>query len=370
MIRNSWRKAYRQLFSFQKSDRNAAVIIAIVLLIVVFLNAVVPRFQKAGGRDFSALEALLDSLGKKELEESKPPKRVLFAFDPNLISAEQLDSLDLPERVKHNLLNYRKAGGSFQGVADLRKIYGMNDSMFHAVESYIRIPQPQPIRSREKTGTNADEAVFTGTIDLNQATYDQLLAFGLSGFQASNLVKYREKGGVFRQESDLLKIYGIDSLFFMKVREHVRISPSLAVSFPEAAKSPPVLELNSADTTTLKALPGIGSVFAARIVKYRNLLGGFYTPAQLLEVYHFQQQTYEQIKDRLAVDTSQLQQIRVNFCDYAELLRHPYLQKEQVQQLIDTREAQGPFKSLGEVQALESFDSISFAKVRPYLSCR
>ena len=46
-----------------------------------------------------------------------------------------------------------------------------------------------------------------------------------------------------------------------------------------------VIELNQADTLTLKKIPGIGSTFARRIVGYRELLGGFYTVHQLAEVY-------------------------------------------------------------------------------------
>ena len=36
------------------------------------------------------------------------------------------------------------------------------------------------------------------------------------------------------------------------------------------------IDLNTADTTLLKRVPGIGSSFARRIVKYRELLGGYY----------------------------------------------------------------------------------------------
>ena len=42
-----------------------------------------------------------------------------------------------------------------------------------------------------------------------------------------------------------------------------------------------VVELNSADSTTLRRVPGIGPVFASRIVRFRSLLGGFYTVSQL-----------------------------------------------------------------------------------------
>ena len=47
-------------------------------------------------------------------------------------------------------------------------------------------------------------------------------------------------------------------------------------------------EINSADTTAFIALPGIGSKLAARIVLFREELGGFYNIEQIREVYGLQ----------------------------------------------------------------------------------
>lgn len=41
------------------------------------------------------------------------------------------------------------------------------------------------------------------------------------------------------------------------------------------------VELNQADSLTLQKVPGIGPVFSRRIIKYRDLLGGFYAVHQL-----------------------------------------------------------------------------------------
>src|SRR5665647_1059817 len=45
------------------------------------------------------------------------------------------------------------------------------------------------------------------------------------------------------------------------------------------------LDLNSADSLHLLEIPGIGPVFASRIIRYRTLLGGYYAVDQLREVY-------------------------------------------------------------------------------------
>jgi competence protein ComEA len=56
------------------------------------------------------------------------------------------------------------------------------------------------------------------------------------------------------------------------------------------------VELNSADSTDLVELYGIGPVFANRILKYRDLLGGFYSVNQLLEVIISRRKLFEKLK--------------------------------------------------------------------------
>lgn len=64
------------------------------------------------------------------------------------------------------------------------------------------------------------------------------------------------------------------------------------------------IELNSADTTELKKLHGIGSKLSQRIVKYRTKLGGFSSKEQLRSVYGLSEETYQQIETHIWVDTT------------------------------------------------------------------
>ena len=45
---------------------------------------------------------------------------------------------------------------------------------------------------------------------------------------------------------------------------------------PGLSLSSPSIHLNTADSVQLLPLPGIGPVFAGRIIRYRNLLDGYY----------------------------------------------------------------------------------------------
>lgn len=128
-----------------------------------------------------------------------------------------------------------------------------------------------------------------------------------------------------------------------------------------------IVELNQADTLTLKKIPGIGSTFARRIVGYRELLGGFYTVEQLAEVYGIDEERYNSLSPWFKVDTTRIRPLRVNQLSYKELLRHPYLNSSQVRQL-DRLRRKAPLQSWNDFILLEEFSTVDYQRLRPYLS--
>ena len=128
-----------------------------------------------------------------------------------------------------------------------------------------------------------------------------------------------------------------------------------------------IVELNQADTLTLKKIPGIGSTFARRIVGYRELLGGFYTVEQLAEVYGIDEERYNSLSPWFKVDTTRIRPLPVNQLSYKELLRHPYLNTSQVRQL-DRLRRKAPLQSWNDFILLEEFSTVDYQRLRPYLS--
>ena len=104
------------------------------------------------------------------------------------------------------------------------------------------------------------------------------------------------------------------------------------------------LNLNSADTTELKSLPGIGSFFAKNIVDYRNKLGGFIEKEQLLEVYAFDSTRMSNIENLIIIDTIELRKVNINTDDFKTILRHPYIEYEDVKKIVNYRESKGMIK--------------------------
>ncbi len=105
------------------------------------------------------------------------------------------------------------------------------------------------------------------------------------------------------------------------------------------------VRLNTADTTELKSLPGIGSFFAKNIVNYRNKLGGFIEKEQLLEVYAFDTTRMSNIENFIIIDTIELRKVNINNDDFKTVLRHPYIEYEDVKNIVNYRESKGMIKS-------------------------
>lgn len=98
-----------------------------------------------------------------------------------------------------------------------------------------------------------------------------------------------------------------------------------------------LVELNTADTTILKKVPGIGSTFARRIIKYRELLGGFYDVSQLAEVYGIDEERYQALAPWFIADTLHIRRLEVNALSAATLRKHPYLDYRQAKAIEQLR---------------------------------
>ncbi|MCD8176668.1 MAG: helix-hairpin-helix domain-containing protein [Tannerellaceae bacterium] len=116
-----------------------------------------------------------------------------------------------------------------------------------------------------------------------------------------------------------------------------------STGFPKQEKFPAgtVIELNSADTTLLKKIPGIGSAFANRIIKYRNLLGGFYSVEQLAEVYGIDEERFLKLKPWFYVDKEKILLIDLNQATEEELRAHPYINYRQAGAIVRLRKQKG-----------------------------
>ena len=129
-----------------------------------------------------------------------------------------------------------------------------------------------------------------------------------------------------------------------------------------------MVDLNTADSVTLLTLYGIGPSFAKRIVKYRNLLGGFYTKAQLLEVYGFDQDRLDKIDANCEVSSGGIKKINVNTVKTEELKKHPYFDYYTAKAIVDQRIILKKYTSLEQIKAIPLIHDELFTKIKNYLT--
>jgi len=125
-------------------------------------------------------------------------------------------------------------------------------------------------------------------------------------------------------------------------------------------------DINTADTSQLIALKGIGATLAARIVKYRDGLGGFITPEQFRDVYGLDSVALAEL-EKFGQIRSAPRKIPVNTASAEELDRHPFLSRRQAQIIVSYREQHGAYTSAESLKPIRILDAKTIEKIAPYL---
>lgn len=227
-------------------------------------------------------------------------------------------------------------------------------------------------RSVEKGFSEGELFLF----DPNTTSAEDWQRMGLNVKTSKTIINYRSKGGRFYKPEDLQKIWGMPEGFYSRVKKFVRITANkkeyqryndIKPMYERKEKKPVVININEADTSALISLPGIGSKLSARIVAFREKLGGFYSVAQIGETYGLPDSTFQKIKSSLLVDANAIRKINVNTATKDELKVHPYIRWNLANVIVEYRNQHGPFKNLDDLKNIVLIDEEVFRKIVPYL---
>lgn len=199
---------------------------------------------------------------------------------------------------------------------------------------------------------------------------------GLSAKQAQSIVNYTAKGGRFYKPEDLQKMYTISPEMYNRILPYADIPESVNVSKNDspsekkdyAKKTHVMIDVNTADSTQLDQIKGIGGTFALRILKYRERLGGFYKKEQLLEVYGLDSSKYAEIKDQITIGHTPLKTININTASFNDLKRSPYLSFKQINAIIQYRRQHGNYTGIADLKKIVLLNPEMIDKIMPYIS--
>lgn len=126
-----------------------------------------------------------------------------------------------------------------------------------------------------------------------------------------------------------------------------------------------IIDINSASTTTLTRIPGIGNTFAERIIEYRTALGGFYSLEQLQEIKGITNNKFSQILPYLVIKKGR-QPIDINRTGTEKLVLHPYLNDKQIEIILTTRQ-RSKINSWDDLSDHGNFTPRDIERLSPYI---
>ncbi|MEZ0540399.1 helix-hairpin-helix domain-containing protein [Fibrella arboris] len=327
--------------TFAIGHKEATGVLALLLLIVLFLTSPLiytwlrpERTQDTTASDQRKLDSLLakmqadgsaedkarygnkgqadgsrraddDRQTSERYQEAKP-----FPFDPNTVSVAGWQQLGLPRWMAERIEKYRSKGGQFRKKEDLLKIYDFPPDLYETLEPYMQLPVSAPqLATRPAIPSNVPTApANTGKADAAAPVRDRYVKPVIQPF-----------------------------------------------------------DINTADTTQLIALKGIGSKLASRIVQYRDGLGGFLSADQFNEVYGLDSINLAELTLYAKV-LSPVRRIPVNTASAADLDRLPYLSRRQAEVIVNYRNQHGAYTSTESLKAVRVLNPRTIEQITPYLT--
>lgn len=307
----SWIRNY---FGFSRTETNGFVVLSLLMLAFIAAPFLYPYFVTKKYTQAIPDQQLLDSvvaqMRQKPASSDQPGKPVqpelqLAVFDPNTIGLPELLQFGLPEWLAQRIINYREKVRPFSVKSDLRKIYGLDPELYQKLHPYVSLPD-----------------------EIKQA---------------------------------------INTAGKAELAEVVEKKPSPKHEKPQVSIT--TFDLNQADTIQLKKIKGIGSKLSSRIIKYREILGGFISLDQLQDIYGLNPYVIDQLRSYSYIETGYKPQlIPINFIEFKTLLKHPYIDYETTKKIINHRSNNGPFRQKEDLLNQQLVTDSIYHKLVPYLS--
>ena len=240
----------------------------------------------------------------------------------------------------------------------------LNEAELHNLDSLLALHQAALDEQKGK------DSLVLFPFNPNTMTEEEGRRLGLTESQIRNVLNYRDKGGQFRIQSDLGRLFTISEEDYLRLEPYIDLpkqrqqawttssskkGKTCADEYDHTRPAPreiPHVELNTVDSATLVELPQIGPYIAMRIIEYRERLGGYADLEQLREVKGVDSTRFDIITPYIETGDQELRKIDVNRDDFRTLVRHPYLNYEQVKCISNQREQRGMIKNWKQLEAL------------------
>ena len=293
----------------------------------------------------------------------------LFFFDPNTVTYDELRMLGFDKRTAVGIIKYRTAGKVFGIAEELALCYGVSDSMFMRLRPYINIgkefatkptkPAKQHFDSLYRSRPSRFSPRPFEKFRIDTVSVEYLRLIGFSTRQAEALIEYRNRGkGIFSM-NELRDCYAVS--------EEMADSLSHFVILSERNPHDGLVEINEADSATLRSVRGIGAKTVVAVMQYRKLLGGFVRKEQIAELKCVTKENFDKISAQIYCDSCKISKIDVNFAPAYDFEHHPYMTRRAAKLITEIRESKGGWRSIEEMNEDEIFTKEQAEAIAPYL---
>ena len=202
--------------------------------------------------DFKDYQVKQDSLYKAKWKKTYKRDTIAIRmqmFDPNTVDSMTLLHLGFKPWQAKNMLKYRAKGGKYRKKEDLKKLYGMTDSMYLALTPYIYIKDSIVVDSARIDSVHTDSlpkwnSTKKDTI-LNLRTADTTelkLIRGIGSYRAKMIVRYREQLGGYARVEQIMEARGMDKVIADSILPHFYIDSVVVNKIPINHIRPEVLQ--------------------------------------------------------------------------------------------------------------------------------
>jgi len=260
---------------------------------------------------------------------------------------------------------------AFQEKQEIAAAY--NDSVRTARRQYGNYGdyQSSNTRSYEKYQKSEKGLPVPFFFNPNDVNKDDFVNLGFSEKQAESIVKYREKGAVFKNKQDFQKIFVVSDEMYAHLEAWIALPDGetslVADNTTSNPPEPVIIELNTADTTSLKQIDRVGTYLAKRIVEYRQKLGGFHSVEQLLDINGINEERLSVMASYLIIDKGKIAKLDLNKSSFKEFTRHPYFEYYIVKAIFEYKDKNGLFVSVDDIRKIPLIYDNLYNKINPYL---
>ncbi|TGD81183.1 ComEA family DNA-binding protein [Hymenobacter wooponensis] len=322
--------ALRRHFGFSRRETSGFIVLLLLMVLLLWLpellRPALPQYNPVSDQArLNAWAAELAAQRQPRRYPSRYPRReyaarptvpqvTLAPFNPNQLTELDWQARGLPAFIARRLVHYRDVIGGFKAKEQIKRTYGLSDSLYSRLAPFMQLPELLPARGARQyaNGTSGLDSRFPkysaatsgftrkpthlAAFDLNLADTTQLMQIrGIGRGYARRVVEYRQRLGGFTQEEQLGEIYSL------------RDAPDLVDSlrkytFVGAAFAPSAVNINTEPFEVLQAHPYIGKRLARVVVAYRQQHGPFRQPADLRQIRIIDEATVEKLRPYLRFD--------------------------------------------------------------------